>query len=105
MRSSNPRYDGKPLVRLLECYVLEAIGHLGADERRPLIAMAPNLASTFGFAGEWHEILQQRLELPADLPQFLKEAWQRDSARAFERRLELTPQRFAEMFVDSNFGA
>ena len=30
--TSNTRYQGKPLLRLLECYVLLAIGRLGEKE-------------------------------------------------------------------------
>lgn len=69
------------------------------------MAMAPKLSEVFGFDGRWNEILEQRLELPANLKQLLLETWQRDSARALSHGMELSPQRFAEMFVDANFPA
>jgi hypothetical protein len=30
------RYEGKPLLRLLECYVLDTIGELSPSDRRNL---------------------------------------------------------------------
>lgn len=39
---SNPRYDGKPLLRLLDVYVLWAIGELPPDREDGLKRMAPS---------------------------------------------------------------
>jgi len=33
--STNPRYDGKPLLRMIELYVLRAIGGALSSWRRP----------------------------------------------------------------------
>jgi hypothetical protein len=43
---SNPRYDGKPLLRLLDLYVLRAIGELPPDQEDGLKSMAPQVASS-----------------------------------------------------------
>ena len=39
------RYAGKPFLRLLECYVLAAIGELSDEQQATLRAMEPKLAS------------------------------------------------------------
>jgi hypothetical protein len=39
---TDTRYDRKPLLRLLELYVLRAIGKLPASEEATLNAMVPN---------------------------------------------------------------
>ena len=44
--SDNPRYDGKPLLRLMELYVLKALDELPALEQETLIRMAPKLTNT-----------------------------------------------------------
>jgi hypothetical protein len=40
---SNPRYDGKPLLRLLDMYVLWAIGKLPPDQEDVMNRAAPKL--------------------------------------------------------------
>jgi hypothetical protein len=40
---SDPRYDGKPLWRLLDLYVLWAIGELTPDQEGNLNKLAPKL--------------------------------------------------------------
>ena len=46
------RYDGQPLLRLLELYVLWAIGELPQAEQDRLNTMAPKLQSIYGGGGE-----------------------------------------------------
>lgn len=39
---TNPRYDGQPLLRLLDVYVLWAIGELSQESEDGLKRMPPN---------------------------------------------------------------
>lgn len=97
------RYDGKPLLRLLEYYVLRAIGELGGPDEEKLRQMAPKLRAIYGAEGEWHEVIASAMALPADLPETLHDLWSRNLEIARERGEPLPPQRFAEMIVDQNF--
>ena len=36
------RYEGKPFIRLVDCYVLDAIGHLDDAQEAQLIEMTPD---------------------------------------------------------------
>ena len=97
------RYAGKPLLRLLELYVLRAIGQTSQDEEQRLSAMAPKFAEIYDHAGEWHEIIAAAVRLPQDAPDQIRGLWEKNQAIARANGVELSAQQFAEMFVDQNF--
>lgn len=97
------RYDGKPFLRLLECYVLNSIGLLGERKERALNLMAPKLAEIFQFRGTWLEIIGRQMDFPSDLPTKIKAIWESGNAKAAERGLSIDPEDFARQFVDNNF--
>lgn len=96
------RYTGKPLLRLLELYVLNALDQLSADELQHLATLAPKLARTYKRAGTWVEILSAEMELPSHLPDLIRKMWARNQDIAKLNGAVLTAQEFAEMFVDNN---
>jgi hypothetical protein len=97
------RYEGKPLVRLLELYVLWATDTLSDEVEAKLYAMAPKLWETFGGDGSWQSAISTAMEFPPDMPGLIVENWKRNCAIAAANRAELLPQKFAETFVDANF--
>ena len=99
---SNPRYVGKPLLRLLECYVLWSIEQLGEQEQRTLQAMTPKLQTIYSVTGEWQKIIEQVMHLEPELPQSIRQLWARNTKIAQQAGTTLSPQHFAEMFVDKN---
>jgi len=98
--SEGKRYAGKPLLRLLECYVLHAIGALRTIEQSRLEAVTPGLRRAYNRQGSWLEIVAAEMELPPALPQAIRDAWQRNQSLAARQSLALDPQAFAEAFVD-----
>lgn len=101
--SANPeRYAGKPMLRLLELYVLWSLDHLSDDEASRLQAMAPKLTGTFGGDGTWQDAITTTMELPENMPELIREMWAKNQQIAVTNGVELSPQQFAEMFVDSN---
>ncbi len=102
MTTANPRYSGKPLLRLLECYVLWAIGQLTDKESSTLQAMTPKLRSIYGVEGEWQQVVAFAVHLPADMPVRIRDLWTKNAEIARANEATLTPQQFAEMFVDAN---
>ena len=53
--SDNSRYDGKPLLRLLELYILHVLGELPPPEQKSLERLAPKLQAAYGGNGQWHD--------------------------------------------------
>jgi len=98
------RYAGNPLVRLLDAYVLWAIGALPPEQETLLQQMAPRLRQTWNRREEhWHEILASQMQFPATMPAAIREMWQKNQAIAAAGNATLTSVDFAYMFVDQNF--
>ncbi|MFC0686889.1 hypothetical protein [Novosphingobium clariflavum] len=96
------RYAGKPMLRLLELYVLWSLDNLSEDDVSRLEAMTPKLTSTFGGDGTWHNAIATTMELPENMPELIREMWTKNQQIADKNNVELLAQQFAEMFVDNN---
>ena len=59
MNKDSGRYEGKPLLRLLECYVLLAIGELSSDDQLVLSEMTPKLQGVYKCSGRWDQIVEK----------------------------------------------
>ncbi|MES0199603.1 hypothetical protein [Mesorhizobium sp. M0011] len=101
--ATNPRYDGQPLLRLLELYVLWAIGELSQESEGGLKKMAPKLQSIYGGDGQWHDAVAQAMHMPEGMPAAIRDMWAKNLEIARVNNVTLTPQQFAKMFVDNNF--
>jgi hypothetical protein len=97
------RYDGQPLLRLLELYVLWAIGELPRAEQDTLNTMAPKLQSIYGGGGEWYDAIAAAMHMPPEMPEAIRDMWVRNLEIARANEVTLSPRQFAEMFVDENF--
>ncbi len=58
------RYAGKPFLRLLECYVLFAIGQLDEHQQETLQHMEPKLADVYNLSGTWLDIVSSQMAFP-----------------------------------------
>lgn len=90
------------MLRLLECYVLWAIGKLERKEEQTLGQMEPKLRQVFNQQGDWREILARGMSLPANMPELIRANWAENLEIAKQHSATLAPQQFAEMFVDDN---
>lgn len=97
------RYQGRPFLRLLECYVLWAVGQLDARQAEVLERMTPKLRQTYRTGGSWQEIVAAEMGFPDSLPEALRSMWARNQQIARDDGTELEPEQFARMVADSNF--
>jgi hypothetical protein len=72
------RYDGKPLLMLLDLYVLRAIGELSPYQEDGLNRMAPKLQARFGGGGQWHEAVERAVGMEAEAAQDIRDMWARN---------------------------
>jgi len=101
--SDNVRYDGKPLLRLLELYILKALDELPAVEQETLTRLAPKLQAIYGGNGQWHEAIEAAVHMPKDMAQVIRDMWAKNLEIAKAKNVPaLSAQQFAEMFVDEN---
>jgi hypothetical protein len=101
--NANPRYVGKPLLRLLECYVLWSIDELPAKDAASLASMTPKLRELYKSDGQWQDIIAGIFDMSAEMPKHLKALWAKNVEIARKSGAVLLPQQFAEMVVDENF--
>lgn len=94
------RYKGRPLLILLENYVLACIGELPAGSSKNIAAV---VQKTFGGDEDWMQTLREKLVLSAAIDESIRAMWSKNQAIADERKEQLHPVQFAKMAVDSNF--
>lgn len=100
--SENPRYDGKALLRLIELYVIDAVGALTPEQGKNLDAMGPKLCETFGATGDWRAAIAKAMEFPETLPNAIRQLWDKNQEIAKQQGASLSAEDFAMMFVDTN---
>src|SRR5262245_2361055 len=96
------RYEGRPLLRLIECYVLDCIDQLDPRDRDHLVSMTPKLRSSLGSDAEtWRGILEDVLDLPSEYPEAVRRDW--DTKRNTTRRWRkaATPEEYAAEIADT----
>jgi hypothetical protein len=94
------RYQGRPLLVLLENYVLDVIGELAPERRQGVLAITQRV---FGGAEDWRATLRSTLHLSDGLDANLLDMWARNQEIAREAGIHLHPIQFAKMVADTNF--
>jgi hypothetical protein len=99
---SSDRYKGKPLLVLLESYVLGCIGCLPAEKVPTLTQVVKKV---YGGGDDWMETLRSTLHLEDSLDEALKQMWHQNQDIARLAKETLLPEDFARMVVDENFSS
>lgn len=94
------RYKGRPLLIILENYILAAIGELAADKHD---LAAKIVQSAFGGGQDWMQTVRQKLELGDSLDESLRRLWVNNQSIAKQNSTTLQPIQFAKMIADQNF--
>ena len=94
------RYRGKPLLIVLENYVLRCIDELPEDKDRLAAAVVQRV---FGGDTDWRKTMRARLQLPDSIDESIRSMWARNQTIAKKNDKPLSPIQFAKMFADANF--
>jgi len=94
------RYVGKPLLVLLENFVLHSIGELSPEKDA---LMAKVVQKAYGGGDSWVETLKRELDLGDSIEANLKQIWDKNKGIARQEAVELHPVQFAKMIADTNF--
>ena len=104
MTERNTRYDGKPLLRLVDAYVLDAIGHLPPEVDAKMTDMEPKFREAFGASGSWREMVAEQMKFPEGLPAAIREMWAKGRVKFLAANgYEPDPATFTMSFVDTKF--
>jgi hypothetical protein len=99
------RYEGKPFLHMLDCYVMRAIGELPPHHDVLLSNTENDLAKLYGVPGRWFDIVARQMNLPAEASTRIAELWQAERERARDQRVELDAWEFTRLFVDVNYAS
>jgi hypothetical protein len=94
------RYDGRPLLILLENYVMSAIDSLAPDKEQLAVSTTQRV---FGGGTDWRSTLRATLHLSDTLDDALRNMWAANQERARQAGVTLSPEEFARMVADENF--
>ena len=93
------RYEGRPLLVILENYVLDCIGALPLDKQQEVAAVVQRVWG----GTDWKASVRRELELPDSLDDHVRELWRRTREIDRQNGTELHFVQFAKMYVDANF--
>ena len=94
------RYAGRPLLIVLENYVLDCIGELPPDKQ----GSARSVVQRVWAGGEdWKATVRAQLHLEPSVEEALRGMWSRNQELAKQHDEPLHPIQFAKMVVDQNF--
>ena len=94
------RYKGRPLLIVLENYVLDCIGELSPEQQEGLTALVQQV---FGGQSDWKKTIREVLHLEDSMDETIRRLWARNQELARQQQAELHPVQFAKMLVDENF--
>ncbi|CAA2110269.1 hypothetical protein [Variovorax paradoxus] len=97
------RYEGRPLLRLVDCLVLDAIDQLDDEKRATLEALEPRLAQTFSATGTWQQMIASQMGFGDDVPDRIRHFWRRYLDHAETNNERVDAQAFVVDFVAQNF--
>jgi len=94
------RYKGRPLLVILENYILDCIGALEPDKQQQVRAIVQR---TFGGDEDWKRTVRGVLHLEESFDAELRRMWQQNQEIATANKTTLHPVQFAKMVSDQNF--
>ena len=97
------RYEGRPFLRVLELYVLNAVGVLPESADEQLRAMEPKFRETYNRPGlTWVQIVEAEMEFPDTLVGSLRSMWERTTANACVQGETVDAETWAQSVVDQH---
>lgn len=94
------RYAGRPLLILLENYILSTIGHLTPEKEAINASITQRI---FGGGEDWRGTLRGTLRLEATVDEDLCRMWGEQQAAARDAGAAAVPEDFARRVADENF--
>ena len=94
------RYEGRPLILILDNYVLDCIGELPPDKKALIISI---VQKAFGGGPDWKKTVRDLLQLSDSIEDNIRSLWTENKKIAAQNNSELHPVQCAKMIVDDNF--
>ena len=92
-------HKGRPLLLIIENYVLDCVGALGPERQLQIRAVVER---AFGGEAGWRRTVSGVLDLGESLDEELRRMWQQNQEIARANGTALHPAQFAKMVADQN---
>ena len=99
--SADP-YAGKPLLKIIEAFVLDTIGELEPSHREATEKMTPKLQEIYESTSSWQGIVIEVMRWNPGIQPAIRALWEKNQGIGRSNDLTLSPAEFAVMFVDKN---
>jgi hypothetical protein len=99
------RYSGKPMLRLLDAYVLDALGALDDRTARSMAEMAPKTIAALNVpASTWQQAVELSMEMPPSSMAELRAKWEQYVHEALAAGVTPDVLGWTHKMVDVRFG-
>jgi hypothetical protein len=95
------RYAGRPLLVLIENYVLSCIGCLTSDKEEKMLKL---VQKAYGGGEDWKRTLRPVLLFEDSIDEDLRQMWESNKQLARASQTQFEPEDFARAVADKNFG-
>jgi hypothetical protein len=100
------RYEGRPFLRLIDCYLLDIIGHLDESQRESLGKMTVRFQKTFSTsASTWQAIVEEQLDLLPQARESIAMFWEGFVQHQKAHDQDPSPIAFVMHFTEQNFSS
>ena len=97
---NSARYKGRPLLILIESYLLDCIGELPPDKQDSIRKIVQGV---YGGDYDWKQTLRTVLGLEDSIDDEIRQLWARNQEIATEGGTVLAAEEFARVIADKNF--
>ena len=105
MNEDAARYDGKPMLRLLDAYVLDALGALDPVSAQTNAANSEKIAVAMNVsAATWQEAVERALQMPPDSSDALRGMWEQHVHATLANNGTPDVLAWTHELVDTRFG-
>lgn len=94
------RYKGRPLLIVLENYVLDCIGELSREKHDGIREI---VGKVWNGGDDWKKTVREQLQLEDAVDDHIRTMWTNNQQIAKQNGTVLQPVQFAKMVVDNNF--
>lgn len=99
------RYQGRPMLRLLDCYFLDALGVLDGASLASMEELSDSLPQALGVRkGTWQQCVEEAMGFPFGGAQHVRKLWESTVARATEEGIDIDAKSFALALADEHAG-
>lgn len=96
------RYEGKPLLKIIEAFVFDAIGELTPAQQETMRKLTPKLQEVYKSSSSWQGIVIEVMHWDPSIGSAIRDMWERNQGIARANGVTLSPDEFVAMFVDTN---